>query len=287
MEAIVNQLGDTQDELLNAKSTNDIECDLEFLYDKLSQGEGLISYLKSKQYPTDAITKITDDKKFKNTVLSRIDVLLELMKKEGYSDSNQTLRLLRKVKGTAFATLEDWKSARINLKKIIDEIRPFNIKKMLELYNKIEESGEELLNKDVVLFLGHTGAGKSTTIHFLAGSQMVRDKSTDHIEPVNVTNKWLKDIITEFRPGQSVTRFVSAVPINLRQAGLEFAISDRKAKPNIVLCDTPGFGETRGVEVDVANGLGVVRAIAEAKSVKILLIVGIGDDALNQSLQVA
>jgi ABC-type multidrug transport system ATPase subunit len=40
-------------------------------------------------------------------------------------------------------------------------------------------------NKDIIMFLGDTGAGKSTTIHFLAGSKMrkVKINGVDHIEP--------------------------------------------------------------------------------------------------------
>ena len=37
------------------------------------------------------------------------------------------------------------------------------------------------------------------------------------------------------------------------------------------LGDSPGFGDSAGVEVDVANGLGIVHAIRECNSVKLLL----------------
>jgi ABC-type sugar transport system ATPase subunit len=40
-------------------------------------------------------------------------------------------------------------------------------------------------NKDIIMFLGDTGTGKSTTLHFLAGSKMrkVTLNKIDHIEP--------------------------------------------------------------------------------------------------------
>jgi len=34
-----------------------------------------------------------------------------------------------------------------------------------------------------------------------------------------------------------------------------------------MLCDTPGFGDTSGAEVDVANGIGIVNALKQANSV--------------------
>lgn len=38
---------------------------------------------------------------------------------------------------------------------------------MLKVAN---ENKDHLHNKDVIIFLGETGVGKSTTIHYLAGS---------------------------------------------------------------------------------------------------------------------
>ena len=39
-----------------------------------------------------------------------------------------------------------------------------------------------------------------------------------------------------------------------------------------MLCDSPGFEDSEGVEVDVANGVGTVRAIQKSKSVRPLLL---------------
>ena len=42
---------------------------------------------------------------------------------------------------------------------------------------------------------------------------------------------------------------------------------------HIVLCDTPGFGDTKGVEMEISNGLMIVRSLKQAKSVKPVLVV--------------
>ncbi len=39
-------------------------------------------------------------------------------------------------------------------------------------------------------------------------------------------------------------------------------------KNHFTLSDSPGFGDTGGVEVDIANGIGVIEAIKESKSVR-------------------
>ncbi|CAF4054930.1 unnamed protein product [Adineta steineri] len=49
---------------------------------------------------------------------------------------------------------------------------------------------------------------------------------------------------------------------------------------SIVLCDSPGFEDTSGPEVDIANGIGIVKAIRECKSVKPVVLISyksIGD----------
>ena len=38
------------------------------------------------------------------------------------------------------------------------------------------------------------------------------------------------------------------------------------------LCDGPGFGDTAGPEVDIANSLGVIEALGQAQSVKLLAL---------------
>ena len=73
--------------------------------------------------------------------------------------------------------------------------------------------------KDVCLLLGHTAASKSTTIHFLAGSQMLRDPNTDHIFPVNVKMKELKKIATVQKMTESFTRFASSTTLMVISKG--------------------------------------------------------------------
>jgi hypothetical protein len=39
-----------------------------------------------------------------------------------------------------------------------------------------------------------------------------------------------------------------------------------------VICDTPGFGDSAGVEVDIANGVGMINALSGARSVRLVVI---------------
>lgn len=41
----------------------------------------------------------------------------------------------------------------------------------------------------------------------------------------------------------------------------------------VVLCDTPGFDASEGVEVDIANCIGIIKAICLAKSIRPVVLI--------------
>jgi hypothetical protein len=43
-------------------------------------------------------------------------------------------------------------------------------------------------------------------------------------------------------------------------------------KKNLVICDSPGFGDNAGVEVDIANGVGMINALHGANSVIVVVL---------------
>ena len=96
-----------------------------------------------------------------------------------------------------------------------------------------------------------SGAGKSTTIHFLAGSAMKQDPNSGHIFPTNVKSEDLKKIATIQKVTESVTRFVSSAPLSLKAAGIRQY--GKNVKNDIELCDTPRFNDSEGPEIDVSN----------------------------------
>ena len=168
----------------------------------------------------------------------------------------------------------NWESVLTVLKQILQRINPLNTHELFRLVREIDDTAHLIKGKDVILFLGETGVGKSTTIHFLSGSQMVRTvvQGLNHLEPQKITNPEARKIIIS-PCAQSVSRCVASVTIDPK----DVEISNRES---IVLCDTPGFEDTRGVEVDIANGVSIVRAIRECRSVKPVVLISyrrIGD----------
>ncbi len=55
----------------------------------------------------------------------------------------------------------------------------------------------------------------------------------------------------------SETRYVTAVPTN---------------DGRFTLCDTPGFGDTAGAAVDIANSIGIYNAVCRARSVRPVIL---------------
>ncbi|CAF3393714.1 unnamed protein product, partial [Rotaria socialis] len=178
--------------------------------------------------------------------------------------------------GTVSVHIKDhnWKSASSTLEKILKFIRPFNISELFRLFDQINERARLIKDEDVILLLGKTGVGKSTTIHFFGGSELREVKVTglNHIHPVEIRNPDLKQIITT-PYSRSETRCITPVRVYFKDVG-------GYSNESIIICDTPGFEDTNGPEVDIANGIGIVKAIKGSKSVKPVVIISyksIGD----------
>ncbi|ETO28585.1 hypothetical protein RFI_08544, partial [Reticulomyxa filosa] len=158
----------------------------------------------------------------------------------------------------------------VSVPRQVQEKEYFDIALMLELVKKAEGEASAMQGENVLLFLGGTGSGKSTLVHFLAGSTMERQvvDGKPHIGVMKVKNEAVRKIVTSAR-AMSETKHITAVPIDLHAMEVFAGTKTR----NIVLCDTPGFEDTGGTEVEVANGVGIVKALQTCKSVKPVVLI--------------
>jgi GTP-binding protein EngB required for normal cell division len=156
---------------------------------------------------------------------------------------------------------------------ILKKIQPLDMELMIQLIDKTKAAAKKIENKDIILLLGGTGAGKSTTIHFMAGSHMQRTivSGIRHIASDGSLPELDSFVATPF--SRSETRSINAIEIELSHVGAQ-------SKGVMVLCDSPGFGDTDGAEIDIANGIGIVKAVQQCKSVKPVILISqqsIGD----------
>ncbi|CAF4038489.1 unnamed protein product, partial [Rotaria sordida] len=96
--------------------------------------------------------------------------------------------------------------------------------------------------------------------------KIAKGRFWEHIEIDGVPkNPQLKQIVSS-PLSKSETRFISTVTVLLQD------VIGAHESGDIILCDAPGFGDTEGPEVDIANGVGVIEALRRCKSIKILAL---------------
>jgi energy-coupling factor transporter ATP-binding protein EcfA2 len=153
------------------------------------------------------------------------------------------------------------------LEKILAKHRTFNFQEFQHLLKLAKEASQKIKDEHVILLLGSTGCGKSTSVHYLCGSMLREKKLGDlpHIEACKILNEDLYKVRTS--PfAKSETRWITPININLYHLG-----SDKETK--VILVDTPGSGDTESYEVDISNGLGILEAVRLTKSVRILILI--------------
>ena len=261
-----------------AKEDSSVKVDLAYVYDLRNRFMempiclersiiSLIFYVNLKI--ADQITLIEEFKKCLDTwdsqVEREINILKERLKIE--QADNEDLKYLyhnicSKIEAKDFSS-----QLIIELERLLKKIRPLDIYEMSFLIQKANKAAALIKDQDIILLIGNTGAGKSTTIQFLAGSKMSKQrieikpgKFLDHVSGETNTIPALKNVISSYL-AKSETRYINPVQINLKDIG---GRDDR----TVIVCDTPGLGDTAGAEVDIANGIGIIEAIKECKSVR-------------------
>src|SRR3990167_2268957 len=130
-----------------------------------------------------------------------------------------------------------------------------------QLVNLIDESNKSTKNincKNMSMLIGPTGAGKTTTIHFLNGAKL--KQTADKI----MLEKSPPPHFAQFIIGadqKSQTRFISA------------ATSTMEGRKEQILVDTPGFSDTEGITMDLANMVSISSALKKCANAFLILVI--------------
>ncbi|CAM4828535.1 unnamed protein product [Rotaria magnacalcarata] len=163
--------------------------------------------------------------------------------------------------------VNNWKSIYMQLEEMSKLTSPLNIHQLFRLIDKVKDAAKLVKGEHIILLLGNTGSGKSTTVHFVGGSKFEQRKvnGVSHLYPIDIKNPDLRKITTS-PSAQSETQYITPVRIFYKDVGVEI-------KDSILVCDSPGFKDNRGPEVDIANGVGIIKAIRRCTSVKIVILI--------------
>ncbi|CAB9515628.1 expressed unknown protein [Seminavis robusta] len=231
---------------------------------------------------------------FKDKILEQIDrfplhsqagrEILEAIQSAASRGSAQHL-------GNPSDVLRHVRQMALYVSRLLQEIQLVDLDLLIRYMAQNQHAGNLMAGKDVLLLCGAARAGKTTTLHFLAGStlQEVEIDGFFHIQPTAVKDESLANYAT------ASTIAAHAVANNTGTTNaLGMLSTDRepvtnhlqtaqvklpKTKQTVIICDTPGLGphddglSSQSVEWDIANGLGMIRAIHRAKTVKPIWVI--------------
>lgn len=135
-----------------------------------------------------------------------------------------------------------------------------NLQKIVELIHCHEEHSSSCIEQDTVFLLGNTGAGKSATVNYLCGRRIISVMDSKNCDERLEVEDPLEGCLVGYT-GDSETRYLRGY--------LEPSSEDGR----LVICDTPGFEDTEGCDVDIANAVAVSWAIRRSKSIRLVLLI--------------
>jgi len=143
---------------------------------------------------------------------------------------------------------------------LLRELELVDLDKLSSLLHATQQVESELVGRDLLLLSGPSGSGKTTTLHFLAGTEFeeVEVEGFFHLQPTHYADSRVSQYDT------SCCRY-----------GVTKSLQTAKVKVDgktFYICDTPGFDTLESIEEDIAHGIGTIRAIQKARTVRPILV---------------
>ena len=143
----------------------------------------------------------------------------------------------------------------------------------ISLVNHCTELGERNAavgqNKEACLVLGNTGAGKSTFLNYMMGCKLKA------VRPGELGLPGAKKVII-VDPDSAIP---AVMPVGHGRASATFLPQielDSQNQYN-AYCDCPGFEDTRGAEINIANSINIKKVLRQTSRVKAILLASYAD----------
>lgn len=107
-------------------------------------------------------------KQYRNKQMTKIQRCLENQKRYSPSVKEKMFEVLEQI--------EDKKAFKKALGALMRLLEPFNICGFRGIMHEYEKECDQVRGQDIILLIGPTGCGKSTSCHYLAGSKMKKVK---------------------------------------------------------------------------------------------------------------
>ena len=144
--------------------------------------------------------------------------------------------------------------------------KSINVDHIMSILCKAEIQLDKMKNKELVMFIGSTGAGKSTIVSYLLGATL--ESSQNRMGECVVKISGVSDSFPII--GQSVGTSETTYA-----QGFEFDTTTQAKEGfnNCLLCDCPGFHDTRGTEYELCTNLSIDKTIKQSENIKAIVLV--------------
>jgi len=133
--------------------------------------------------------------------------------------------------------------------------------KIDELINYIQLGKNEIpkvKGKDLIIFLGNTGSGKSTLINYINGCTMEETESD------------LGEMVIQVKKNSQIQELTK---IGHTKESETFIPDIKIGNDGTIYVDMPGFFDNRGQEISIANSVNIKNILVNAKTVKIIVLI--------------
>ena len=123
------------------------------------------------------------------------------------------------------------------------------------------------IGKDAIVVIGNTGAGKSTFVNYLAGCKLEMRKAKD----IGLTGVLGKVMVVKGTADGGPKNEIMKIGHSKKS---QTFVPEIATVDGLTFIDAPGFlDNNRGAEINIANAVNIRAALAQASSVRVLVLI--------------